>query len=134
VASPNSRLMIARCFLELGRLDEAYDELSGVSTDAEGKDDYQTTGAIAKKEREALRHRLAWLTVRMGDVPDGSVLMIGGRERTPESIEEPIAVTPGRTAVKATTSTGEVAEAEVHLAAGRFATVELRLGQTITVG
>lgn len=134
VASPNSRLMIARCLLEIGRLDEAYDEYSGVMKDAEGNEDYDTTGATAKKEREALRHRLAWLTVKMGDVPVGSRLMIGGRERTTESLDEPIAVTPGKTAVKATTESGEIAEALVHLAAGRAADVELKLGETITVG
>ena len=134
VASPNSRLMIARALLEIGRLDEAYDEYSGVIGDAEGNEDYETTGSTAKKEREALRHRLAWLTVKRGDVPEDSSLMIGGRERTTESLDEPIAVTPGRTAVKATTSDGAIAEAIVHLAAGRAAEVELKLGKTITVG
>lgn len=134
VASPNSRLMIARCLLEIGRLDEAYDEYSGVMKDAKGNDDYETTGNTAQKEREALRHRLAWLNVKLGNVPEGSRLMVGGRERTSESLEEPIAVTPGKTAVKATTGDGQVAEATVHLAAGRTATVQMKLGETITVG
>lgn len=134
VASPNSRLMIARCLLEIGRLDEAYEQYSGVMQDAEGNKDYETTGATAKKEREALRHRLAWLTVKMGDVPRGSSLTIGGRERTSSSLEEPIAVTPGRTAVKAMTPEGVKAEATVHLAAGRAADVVLQLGEAITVG
>ncbi len=134
VASPNSRLMIARCLLEIGRLDEAYDEYSGVINDAKGNDDYETTASAARKEREALRHRLAWLSVKMGDVPAGSRLIIGGRERTAESLEEPIAVTPGQMAVRATTEDGRVAEATVHLAAGRAADVKLQLGQTITVG
>lgn len=134
VTSPNSRLMIARCLLELGRLDEAYDEFSGVVSDAADSDTYEAAGVTAEKERAALLNRLAWITVEMGDVPDGSTIEIGGRKRTRAGLSEPVALTPGHTEIKAIAPDGGVAKADVHVAAGRKATVTLALGKTVTVG
>jgi hypothetical protein len=134
VASPNSRLMIARCLLELGRLDEAYDEFSGVAGDAEDNDAYEAAGVTAEKERAAVLNRLAWLTVELGDVPTGSRIDIGGRSRSPDSLSEPVALTPGHTKIEAVAPNGKVAKADIYVAAGRKAMVTLALGETVTVG
>lgn len=134
VQSPNSRLMVARCLLEIGRLDEAYDEYSGVISDASESEDYEAAGKTAEKERAALLNRLAWLELDLKGVPKGAKVEIGGRPKETRDLKAPIALTPGLSVVTATTEDGKKAVAHVHVAAGRKATVVLVLGKTITVG
>jgi hypothetical protein len=134
VASPNSRLMIARCLLELRRLDEAYDEFTGVVADVGEGDAYRGTISIAKQERAALQSRLAWITIERGKLPKDATIKVAGRTRTPKDLEGPLAVMPGHARIEATAAHGPVAAADVHVAAGRKATIILELGETITVG
>jgi hypothetical protein len=134
VKSPNSRLMVARCLLELGRLDEAYDEYSGVIGDASESEAYEAAGKTAEKERAALLNRLAWLDLDLKNLPEGAQVEIGGRVRERADLKAQIALTPGLTVVTATTDDGKKAVANVHVAAGRKASVALVFGKTITVG
>ncbi len=134
VASPNSRLMVARCLLELGRLDEAYDEFLGVTQDAQHKDEYADALSTAERERDALLNRLAWLSVDMSALGSEAILTVAGRERSEAQKTEEIAVTPGLTLVEAVGADGVVAQAEVHLAAGRRASARLIPGQKVQVG
>ncbi len=134
VASPNSRLMVARCLLELGRLDESYDEYLGVLADAADDEDYVDTREAAKKEQDALLNRLAWVKLEWGGRAKHASLEVGGRTRSVKRMDRPIAVTPGTTRIVATSETGEEASATVHVAAGRTAHVSLSTGKHVTVG
>ncbi len=138
VASPNSLLMVARSLQELGRLDEAHHEyeltVTAAADLATRQPTYEKTAAAAQHELEALKSRVAWLTIELGDVPvDGSVT-VGGKPVAVESLSRPVVVLPGRVDVVAMGPDGRVARAEVHLAAGRESTVTLRLDETVTVG
>ncbi len=138
VASPNSRLMIARSLQELGRLDEAYHEyelaVAAAEDLAQRQPSYVKTAAAARHELEALRSRVAWLTIELGDVPADSSVTVGGKPVAVSALDEPVVVVPGRVDVVATGPDGRVARAEVHLAAGRDRTVTLQLDETVTVG
>ncbi len=138
VASPNSRLMVARSLRELGRLDEAYNEYAQTLEEAEALAEqhsaYVTTANAARDELRALKSRVAWLLVELGDVPEDAELTVAGRPQPADALTAPIVVVPGRVDVVATASDGRVARAEVHLAAGRESTVTLKLDETVTVG
>ena len=138
VASPNSRLMIARSLRELGRLAEAFREyeatVEAAEQLAENNDAYATTAAAARDELQALRSRVAWLTIELGDVPEGSAIKVAGRAVDVAELDAPLVVVPGRTDVVATTTDGHVAKGEVHLAAGGEGTLTLKLDETVTVG
>jgi hypothetical protein len=137
VASPNSRLMIARCLNELGRLDEAHAEYVEVLTlarkAAEKNPVYQPTAQAAQDELTALRSRVAWLSIELGDVPPDAQLTVGGKPVRISAANEPLPVVPGKVQIVATTSDGRQARAEVHVAAGRESSVKLKLGETVTV-
>jgi hypothetical protein len=136
VASPNTRLMIARCLNELGRLDEALSEyqetLALARKAAEKNPAYQPTAQAAQDELTALRSRVAWLSIDLGDVPPDAELTVGGKPA--RLLGEPLPVVPGKVEIVATARDGRQARAEVHLAAGRESSVKLKLGETVTVG
>lgn len=138
VASPNSLLMVARSLQELGRLDEAHHEyeltVTAAADLAKRQPTYEKTAAAAQHELEALKSRVAWLTIELGDVPVDSSVTVGGKPVAVEALSRPVVVLPGRVDVVATGPDGRVARAEVHLAAGRESTVTLRLDETVTVG
>jgi hypothetical protein len=126
--------MVARCLLEIGRLDEAYDEYSGVIADASESEAYEAAGKTAEKERAALLNRLGWMEIDLMSVPAGAKVEIAGRAKDRSDLKAPIALTPGLTVVTATEEDGKTAVAHVHVAAGRKATVVLVPGETIHVG
>jgi septum formation inhibitor MinC len=138
VASPNSRLMVARALQELGRLDEAFHEYGATLDEAEAlsssHEAYARTAEAARHELEALKSRVAWLTVQLGDVPPGSDVTVAGKPVQDAALAAPIVVVPGPVAVEARAPDGRVARATVHLAAGRESSVTLKLGETVTVG
>jgi hypothetical protein len=131
VASPNSRLMVARSFQELGRLDEAYREYEVALAESEAvmkrKSAYADTARAARDELSALRSRVALLKIDLGDVPPDSEITVGGE---PVEVEDgqPIIRVPGKVEVVATAPDGRVARAQVQLAAGRERSVVLKLG------
>jgi hypothetical protein len=138
VASPNSRLMVARGLRELGRLDEAFHEyeatLDQAEVLAEDNETYATTAQAARDELQALKSRVAWLRVELGDVPPDAEVTVSGKPVDTQALDEPIVVVPGRIDVVATTTEGRTARGEVHLAAGRESSVTLKLDETVTVG
>ena len=70
VASPNSRLMIARSMQALGRLDEAYAELLGAVADAKAAADadqkYAPTLKAAEAELSALEAKIGRVQLTLG--------------------------------------------------------------------
>ena len=84
VASPNSRLMIARSLRELGRLPEAHAEYEAALADAQrvaaDLPQYRETVRAAEDELQALRSRVGLLSIDLGDVPPTSRVTVAGRE------------------------------------------------------
>jgi hypothetical protein len=132
VASPNSRLQIARSLRALGRLREAYAELQGTIADAEQaaeKDDkYARTADAAKKELAELRAQVGLLTIRIADMPDGTSVQVGGRTVRVEELSQPLVVKPGVVVVEASAAGRPGAKKEVQIEGGGEATVQLDLG------
>ena len=127
VASPNTRLQVARCLRELGRVGEAYDELMGAVADGEraaSKDQkYARAAEAARVELKALQAQIAFVTVRVDSVPDSTSFRVGARQMEIADFARPIAVAagkiqvvarvPGRGAVVKTITLAPGAEGEV---------------------
>lgn len=131
VASPNSRLMIARALRDLGRLEEAYRELEGTLADAEAaakKDDkYEDTQRAAQAELDALKKRVAVLTLNVTHAPPGTKLTVGGRDVQLEALSKPLIVAPGAVTVVAAPPGAAEVRREVTLEAGSASTLDLDL-------
>lgn len=131
VASPNSRLMVARSLRELGRLEEAYYELEGTVADAESaaeKDEkYAPTARAAREELEALRQRVALIRIELVRPPPGTRLSVGGRRVEPEALKRPLVVAPGPLTIVAEAPGRPKLRRELTLDAGTSSALELDL-------
>lgn len=131
VASPNTRLQIARSHRELGRLGEAYDEFDGALTDAEraAAEDpkYEAAAKAARTERDALRARIAMITLEVLSPPDGTELSVGGRSVALQALDRPIAVVPGAVKLVARIPGRPDVEQTVEVPAGGEAKARLDL-------
>lgn len=138
VASPNTQLMVARTLQELNRLPEAHAEYEATialaAPLAKINETYSQTWQAAQDELQGLKSRVALLTIELGDVPPDAPLMVGDGAVAASSLREPLVLMPGRTIIVATTPDGRTARAQVQLAAGRAASVTLKLGEVVTVG
>lgn len=130
VKSPNSRLMIGRTLIALGRLDEAYETLQSTAREAEeaaaSDPKYGKTHDAAKNELSDLESKVGFVRVELGGVGEGDTVTVAGRERTTDELAEPIVVTPGNVSVVLKTADGEEIERDVEVAEGSTETVELR--------
>jgi hypothetical protein len=103
VASPNSRLYIARSLVQLGEHVDAYLEFEGVIAEAEARSKtepkYAPTRDTAMVERDEVGTKIALVTVSVtNDAPDAK-LLIGGKEIPRERWGKPHPVAPGDTEV-----------------------------------
>ncbi len=134
VASPNSRLMIGRSLVALGRLDEAYAELLGAVDDAKAAaaadEKYQSTLQAAQTELTNLEAKVGHLEIALGAGLEGAKVSVGSRALAPSDLVGPIVVAPGKLTVTATTSDGRSTRREVEVAPGASAKVELTLERT----
>src|SRR5262245_53459073 len=79
VASPNTRLMIARCLRELGRDVEAYDEFSAVVAEAAEKGPrYESAAQAAREEQGEVASHLAFAIIRLATPREGVTVSAGG--------------------------------------------------------
>jgi hypothetical protein len=103
VASPNTHLMITHAMRELGRFAEAYEELEGVEREAAEAakidEKYEQTVTLAREEKEALRAKMAFLSVTIPSPEPGATLTIGERDIPADRWGAPIPVDPGTTTV-----------------------------------
>lgn len=115
VASPNSRLMVARSLREIGKLAEAYREYVGTVSDAEASGGrYPEAQATANAEAAALRSQLAFLVVKEGKADSLRI----GDQSVPLPQSEPIAVEPGSLKLELLAQGRLLLEEEVTLSAG----------------
>lgn len=99
VASPNSRLYIARCLAELGELPEAYLEFEQVAEEAAERartePRYTATAQTAQLERDELAGKLALVTVTVTHDEAAASLSISGKEVPRARWGKPYPVKPG---------------------------------------
>lgn len=125
--SPNTRLYVARCLRDLGRLDEAvpeYERASREATDRAATDPrYVPTRDAAQAEMLAILPRVGRLTLNAPGLPTGAVIHVSGRQIPREGIGVAMPVMPGSVEV--------LAEAEGHRAFRR--TIEVAAGSEQSV-
>jgi hypothetical protein len=99
VASPNSRLYVARCLRETKKLVEAYVEFDRTAVEANehAREDsrYVRTGASARTERDALAPKIGFVVVRVDHPIPATTLRVAGEEIRQAGWGEPVPVTPG---------------------------------------
>jgi len=130
VASPNSRLMIARSLAALGRLDEAHMELTGAVDDAKraaaADEKYAPTLKAAEAELAQLEPKVGRVEIALGGALKDAKVEVGGKAVT--DLARAVVVTPGDVTVVATLPDGRSARREVAVAAGATEKVALELG------
>jgi hypothetical protein len=127
VASPNSRLYVARCLRESGKLVEAYVEFDRTAVEANehAREDsrYARTGASARTERDAVAPNIGFLLVHVDHATAATTLRVTGEEIRQAGWGEPVPVTPGDTEVVVETPPSSPTHRTVTLAAGEKKTV-----------
>jgi hypothetical protein len=128
VASPNSRHMIMRVQFEAGRDVEAYFEalatIKEADVAAEKSAKYKKTAAAARTELEAVKAKLALVTVAVSDAPEGSTLTVGGQEIPSVEWGNELVFLPGDLEVVLQTEAGTETKT-VTLEAGSTTTVDI---------
>jgi hypothetical protein len=103
VSSPNTRLYVARCLREMGKVVPAYVELGRTEIEAKelAVDDprYAKTAQSAHEERAKLEPKLAFVEVTVSNAGDNTILKVGGDEVRRGGWSEPIPVLPGNAEV-----------------------------------
>lgn len=132
VASPNSRLYIARSLVQLGEHIDAYLEFEQVIAEAEARaktePKYAPTRDTAVVERDELANKIALVTVKVSnDTPDAK-LLVGGKEIPRERWGKPHPVVPGDTEVALETPAKPPVKESLTLKAGDKREVALDAG------
>lgn len=103
VASPNTRLYVARCHEKLGRLVAAYVEFGRTEVEAKelSRDDprYTRAGESAHEEREALASKLGFAEITITNAEPSTTLKVAGDEIRRAGWTEPVPMMPGSTEI-----------------------------------
>ncbi len=122
VASPNTRLYIARCQRELGKVAPAYNEFTHTAADAKNlsKDDprYEKTAEAALEERAQLESKVALVTLDIAHAGPETTVKVGGEDVKRENWSEPYAVAGGSTEVVVETSGKPPVKQSVQITSG----------------
>ena len=117
VSSPNSHMMVGRALVKLGRLPEAYRELTQTIQQASvagvPQKKYKMTIQAAQKELDEIRGKLAYVTLRQG-----AKVQIQGQSVTTTSWQEPQPVMPGTVSVEVQFADGRKVTKQLILKAG----------------
>lgn len=129
--SPNARLYVARSLRELGRLAEAYEEMSETLRDATARADteakYVQTRDAAASELALLERRVGRVIVAIANPPSGVTVSLNGNELPGGRVGAPVAVMPGMITVSVEAPGREPVTREVTVGAGETKTVALAL-------
>ena len=134
VASPNTRLYIARCERELGHNAAAFVEYQRAASEAADRartdPRYTSTRDHARSESAALEPKLARLIVKVTNAPEGATVSVAGQTLPRAGWDLPTPIDPGEVEVlasaagrapfkkKVTASAGQTAEVTVVLEDG----------------
>lgn len=126
VASPNSHLMVARCFREMGHHADAYREFQAVALEANQRGNkYASAASSARDELAELKRDVALLTLQVKDAPAGFTVNVGQAPLDVAALAEPIALEPGDVTVTGDAPNGDGARATATLAPGAEQTLVL---------
>lgn len=129
VASPNTRLYVARCLRDMGRVVAAYAELGRTSVEAKEllRDDnrYEKAAQAATDERATLGKKLGFLDVRVAHAAPNTTLKVGNDEVRRGGWEEPIPVLPGTAVVIVETPSHAPIRQEIQIAVGQHQSVAI---------
>jgi hypothetical protein len=121
VASPNSRIYIARCLASTGDVVAGYEEFEALIADVDARNDPKyadaRTAAVAERD-ELAQNKLALVTITVQNPSPSTKVSIGGRDIPVEKWGKPVPVAPGPTEVTITTLPGNPQTRNVDLAAG----------------
>ncbi|RLB61112.1 MAG: hypothetical protein DRI90_12110 [Deltaproteobacteria bacterium] len=127
--SPNARLYLARCLRELGRVAEAYEQLSTTRTEAASRAQeephYATTRDVATEELRQLEPRIAKLIVTVPASVTGVSVTIDGSVINEARLGEALPLEPGQHELVATAPDREPVRSTLVLTAGRTKNVPL---------
>jgi hypothetical protein len=122
VASPNTRLQIARCLLAMEKTIEAYAEFGRAAIEAKelaGQDKrYERAYDAALAERAELEPRLGFVSLTIANATDETTVNVAGEEIRPAAWNEPVPVQPGAAEISVLTPGHEPIKRAVTLAAG----------------
>jgi hypothetical protein len=123
VASPNTRLEIARCLRTAGKLVAAYAELGRTSIEAKellGQDNrYQRAYDAAIAERKEIEPQLGFVTLTVQNATDDTTVTVGGEEIKRAAWSEPIPVTPAESEIVVNSTGHAPVKTSVNIAAGQ---------------
>lgn len=123
VASPNSRLYVARCFREMNKNVQAYNEFARTAAEArelaKGDSRYEKTAEAAEQDQKALEPKIGLVDVSVKGATPETQLKVGGEPIAREAWGQPIAVNPGTNEVVAETPGRPAAKRSVTVAAGQ---------------
>jgi hypothetical protein len=122
VASPNTRLEIARCLEAMGKLVDAYAEFGRTAVEAKElkveDNRYERAYDAAIAERAQLKPRLGFVSLTIDHPAEGTRVTVGGEEFLRAAWAEPAPVMAGTTAIVVRTGDQAPVERTVTLDAG----------------
>jgi hypothetical protein len=123
VASPNTRLYVARCLRDMGRTAAAYAELGRTVADAKqvaGEDNkYEKTAQAATEERAQLASKLGFVDLRVTHAAPETTVKVGTDEARRGPWDEPVVVQPGTVEVVVETPGRAPIRQQVEVAVGQ---------------
>lgn len=122
VASPNTRLYLARCLREMNKPVQAYAEFGRTASEARelGKSDsrYEKAAEAAEQDQKALEPKVGIVSVSVQRANDSTTLKVGGEEIRRDAWDKPFAVNPGTAEIVAETPGRPAVKKSVNVAAG----------------
>jgi tetratricopeptide (TPR) repeat protein len=133
VRSPNSSLMIARAYRDMGQLGEAHAAYRVALAEAEDaashKDKYKKTLAAIQQELAELEAVTARLRIDLSDAPEGTEILIDDDPIPADKLDEEILMSPGEVTVVARDPSGRERREKVNGMAGQSATVKISFSE-----
>ncbi len=129
VASPNTRLLIARTLRDMGRLIESYAEFGRTTVEADelAREDsrYKNAASAAHEERTSLSASLGFVTLELNRADDTTKVRVAGEEIARPAWSMPVPVLPGRAEITVEAAGHPAIRKIVTLVAGQTATVAI---------
>lgn len=127
--SPNAHLMVGLSLLALGRITEAYDELSATVREAAARAETEPKYASARDAAAAqiapLEAKVGKLIVTLASPSADASVTVNGVALAANKLGSPVAVLPGRLEIVATRPGAEPLRSELTVVAGETKTVVL---------
>jgi hypothetical protein len=132
VASPNTRLYIARCLRDMGKIVPAYVELGRAAVEANElvHEDarYEQAGAAARDERAQIEPKIGFVEVSVNHAGPDTALKVSGDEVRRGGWAEAVPVAPGEVAVVVETPGHSPVTQTVSIKAGERKSVTIDAG------